>query len=196
MKLTSINPATGELIETFDEISDADLEAALQRARQTFRTYRSTSFAERAGWLQRAAQILENESDTWARMMTREMGKTYKAALAEAQKCASGCRYFAENGARFLADEAIKTEADDSYVRYLPLGPILAVMPWELPVLASGALCGSGVDGGQCRDAQARLQRVALRPRPARDLPPRRLPRRRVSDPAHELQACRPRDRG
>ena len=119
MKLSSINPATGELIESFEEISDADLEAALQRARQTFRTYRSTSFAERAAWLQKAAQILESESDTWARLMTREMGKTYKAALAEAQKCASGCRYFAENGARFLADEAIKTEADDSYVRHL-----------------------------------------------------------------------------
>src|SRR5947199_5565702 len=133
MKLSSINPATGELIESFEEISDADLEAALQRARQTFRTYRSTSFAERAAWLQKAAQILESESDTWARLMTREMGKTYKAALAEAQKCASGCRYFAENGARFLADEAIKTEADDSYVRHLPLGPILAVMPWNFP---------------------------------------------------------------
>ena len=96
MKLSSINPTTGELIESFEEISDADLEAALQRARQTFRTYRSTSFAERAAWLQKAAQILESESDTWARLMTREMGKTYKAALAEAQKCASGCRYFAE----------------------------------------------------------------------------------------------------
>jgi succinate-semialdehyde dehydrogenase/glutarate-semialdehyde dehydrogenase len=133
MKLSSINPATGELIESFDEISDADLEAALQRARQTFRTYRTTSFAERAGWLQGAAEILDSESEKWARLMTHEMGKTYKAALAEAQKCASGCRYFAENGARFLADEAIKTEADDSYVRHLPLGPILAVMPWNFP---------------------------------------------------------------
>ena len=133
MKLQSINPATGELIESFDEISDADLEATLARAQQTFRTYRRTSFAERAGWLHKAAQILEGESDKWARLMTQEMGKTYKAAVAEAEKCALACRYFAENGARFLADEQIETDADKSYVRYLPLGPVLAVMPWNFP---------------------------------------------------------------
>ena len=133
MKLQSIDPTTGELIESFDEISDAELEAALARAQQTFRTYRSTSFAERAGWLHKAAQILEGEKDKWARLMTQEMGKTYKAAVAEAEKCAWACRYFAENGARFLADEAIETDADKSYVRYLPLGPVLAVMPWNFP---------------------------------------------------------------
>src|SRR5216683_2047410 len=108
MKLQSIDPTTGELIESFDEISDADLEAALERARQTWHRYRRTSFAERAGWLRNAAQILEAESDQWARLMTLEMGKTYKAAVAEAQKCAWACRYFAENGERFLADERVK----------------------------------------------------------------------------------------
>ena len=133
MTLQSINPATGELIESFDEISDAELEAALARAQQTFRTYRRTSFAERAGWLQKAAQILADEKDKWARLMTQEMGKTYKAAVAEAEKCAWACRYFAENGERFLADEAVETDADRSYVRYLPLGPVLAVMPWNFP---------------------------------------------------------------
>ncbi len=133
MTLQSINPATGELIESYDEISDAELEAALARAAQTFRTYRGTSFAERAGWLRKPAQILEGEKDKWARLMTREMGKTYKAAVAEAEKCAGACRYFAENGERFLADEAIDTDADKSYVRYLPLGPVLAVMPWNFP---------------------------------------------------------------
>jgi len=133
MKLQSVDPTTGELIESFDEISDADLEAALERARQTWHHYRRTSFAERAGWLRNAAQILEAESDQWARLMTLEMGKTYKAAVAEAQKCAWACRYFAENGERFLADEAIETDADTSYVRYLPLGPVLAVMPWNFP---------------------------------------------------------------
>ena len=133
MKLQSINPATGKLIESFEEISDAELEAALARAQQTFRTYRRTSFAERAGWLGKAAQILEDEKDKWARLMTEEMGKTYKAAVAEAQKCAWACRYFAENGERFLADESIETDADKSYVRYLPLGPVLAVMPWNFP---------------------------------------------------------------
>src|SRR6266446_10395269 len=133
MKLQSIDPTTGELIESFDEISDAELETALARAQQTFRAYRMASFAARAGWLSKAAQILEGEKDRWARVMTREMGKTYKAAAAEAEKCAWACRYFAENGERFLADEAIETDADKSYVRYLPLGPVLAVMPWNFP---------------------------------------------------------------
>jgi succinate-semialdehyde dehydrogenase/glutarate-semialdehyde dehydrogenase len=133
MSLQSINPTTGEFIESFDEISDAELEAALERAKQAFRTYRSTSFDERAGWLNKAAHILEDEKDRWARLMTQEMGKTYKAAVAEAEKCAWACRYFAENGAGFLADEEIETDADKSYVRYLPLGPVLAVMPWNFP---------------------------------------------------------------
>jgi len=133
MKLQSINPTTGEFIESFEEISDAEREAVLERAEQAFRTYRSTSFDERAGWLNKAAHILEDEKDRWARLMTQEMGKTYKAAVAEAEKCAWGCRYFAENGAGFLADEEIATDADKSYVRYLPLGPILAVMPWNFP---------------------------------------------------------------
>jgi len=133
MKLLSIDPTNGALIESFDEISDADLEAALARAQQTFLTYRRTSFAERARWLLEAARILEGESQNWARLMTREMGKTYKAAVAEAEKCAWACRYFAEKGGRFLADEEIETDADRSYVRYLPLGPILAVMPWNFP---------------------------------------------------------------
>ena len=133
MKLQSINPTTGEFIESFDEINDAELEAALERAEQTFRTYRGTSFDERAGWLNKAAHILEHEKDRWARLMIQEMGKTYKAAVAEAEKCAWAFRYFAENGAGFLADEEIETDADKSYVRYLPLGPILAVMPWNFP---------------------------------------------------------------
>jgi len=120
MKLQSISPTTGEFIESFEEISDAGLEAALERAEQAFRTYRSTSFDERAGWLNQAAHILADEKDTWARLMTQEMG-TYKAAVAEAEKCAWACRYFAENGAGFLADEEIETDADKSYVRYLPL---------------------------------------------------------------------------
>jgi succinate-semialdehyde dehydrogenase/glutarate-semialdehyde dehydrogenase len=133
MKLQSIDPSTGELIESFDEISDSELEAALARAQETFRAYRTTSFAARAAWLNQAAQILESEKDKWAQLMTREMGKTYKAAVAEAEKCAWACRHFAEYGGRLLADEPVKTEADKSYVRYLPLGPVLAVMPWNFP---------------------------------------------------------------
>jgi succinate-semialdehyde dehydrogenase/glutarate-semialdehyde dehydrogenase len=133
MKLLSIDPSSGEVIEGFDEISDADLEAALARAQHTFRSYRRASFADRARWLLEAARIFDGESPHWARLMTQEMGKTYKAASAEAQKCAWACRYYAEHGARFLADEEIATDAAQSYVRYLPLGPILAVMPWNFP---------------------------------------------------------------
>jgi succinate-semialdehyde dehydrogenase/glutarate-semialdehyde dehydrogenase len=133
MKLQSIDPSNGALIESFDEISDEDLEAALARAQRTFRSQRGTPFAERARWLLEAARILDGESEHWARLMTREMGKTFKAAVAEAQKCAWACRYYAEHGARFLADEEVATDAARSYVRHLPLGPVLAVMPWNFP---------------------------------------------------------------
>ena len=90
MKLPSIDPATGELIETFDEIADSDLEAALARAQQIWRHYRGTTFAARAEWLRKAARILESEKDNWARLMTREMSKTYKAAVAPKPKSAPG----------------------------------------------------------------------------------------------------------
>ena len=123
--------------------------------------------------------------------MTQEMGKTYKSAVAEAEKCAWACRYFAENGARFLADEAIETDADKSYVRYLPLGPVLAVMPWNFPFWQVMRFAAPALDGGQRGAAQACLQRVALRARPRGDRSPRRLPRGRVPDPAHGLQARR-----
>jgi succinate-semialdehyde dehydrogenase / glutarate-semialdehyde dehydrogenase len=81
----------------------------------------------------RAAKVLEERKDHWARTMTLEMGKTLKAAIAEVEKCALGCRYYAENAARFLSDEPIQTEAAKSYVRFLPIGPVLAVMPWNFP---------------------------------------------------------------
>jgi succinate-semialdehyde dehydrogenase/glutarate-semialdehyde dehydrogenase len=103
------------------------------RAQETFDSYRTTSFAERAAWLRGAARILDDRKDEWARLMTREMGKTLKSAVAEAEKCAVACRYFADHAERFLADEPVETDADRSFVRYLPLGPILAVMPWNFP---------------------------------------------------------------
>jgi succinate-semialdehyde dehydrogenase/glutarate-semialdehyde dehydrogenase len=133
MKLQSINPATGQPIRGYEEMGDAAIEAALARAHECFRAYRRTPFGDRARWLGEAARLLEGEKDKWARLMTGEMGKTYKAAVAEAEKCATACRYFAENAERFLADEPVKAENGRSYVRYLPLGPILAVMPWNFP---------------------------------------------------------------
>jgi len=96
-----------------------------------FRTHRHTTFAERAEKMLRAAAILDAEKETFTRIMTMEMSKTYTSALAEVAKLATGYRYYAENAERFLADEVIATHATSSYVRYQPLGPILAIMPWN-----------------------------------------------------------------
>src|SRR5579884_2510706 len=133
MAIATINPATGETLKTFEPLSDAMLEEKIARAAATFREYRRTSFRDRAASLARAAEILENESERFGRLMTLEMGKTLKSAIAEAQKCAVACRYYAENGERHLADEVIATNASRSFVRYQPLGPVLAIMPWNFP---------------------------------------------------------------
>src|ERR1700687_5791509 len=131
MAIASINPATGEVIKTFTELSDSAIEAKIQLAAEAFTKYRKVPFAERARRMMKAAEILENEKETFGRMMTIEMGKPLAAAVAEALKCATGCRYYAENAERFLADEVVATGAKRSFVRYLPLGPILAIMPWN-----------------------------------------------------------------
>ncbi|HEX9049680.1 MAG TPA: NAD-dependent succinate-semialdehyde dehydrogenase [Anaeromyxobacter sp.] len=131
--MTSVNPANGEVLGRFEEISDAELEARLARAAQTFRAWRRRPFAERAGLMRAAADVLERRKDRWARLMTLEMGKTLKSAVAEAEKCALACRFYAENAERFLADEEVRSSATRSYVRHLPLGPVLAVMPWNFP---------------------------------------------------------------
>ncbi|HEX8829858.1 MAG TPA: NADP-dependent succinic semialdehyde dehydrogenase [Longimicrobium sp.] len=134
MAIATINPATGETLRTFDALSDAEVDARLERAEATFQEYRHTSFAERARWMARAAGILESEKDALGRLMTTEMGKPLAAAVAEAEKCAWACRYYAENGERLLADEPVETGAARSFIRYLPMGPVLAVMPWNFPL--------------------------------------------------------------
>jgi succinate-semialdehyde dehydrogenase / glutarate-semialdehyde dehydrogenase len=131
--MTSVNPATGEVLARFDELSDAELEARLARAASAFRSWRRTGFGERAALLRRAADVLESRKERWGAIMTAEMGKTLKAAASEAEKCAWVCRYYADHGARFLADEPAETGASKAYVRYLPIGPVLAVMPWNFP---------------------------------------------------------------
>ena len=133
MSIATINPATGETIKTFEPLSEAQIEKKLQLAVTAFRAEQKTSFAERARRMNKAAEILERNKEKFAKLMTLEMGKPYKAALGEAAKSASGCRYYAENAQRFLADEVIDTGAGKSFVRYLPIGPILAVMPWNFP---------------------------------------------------------------
>jgi succinate-semialdehyde dehydrogenase/glutarate-semialdehyde dehydrogenase len=133
MAIASINPATGETLQTFAPLSPAALDRKLAHAFATFLSYRKTSFAQRAHWLNNAARILEESKQEFGRIMTVEMGKTLKFAVAEAEKCALACRYYAENGERHLADEAIATNASRSFVRYQPIGPVLAVMPWNFP---------------------------------------------------------------
>jgi succinate-semialdehyde dehydrogenase/glutarate-semialdehyde dehydrogenase len=133
MAIATTNPATGEVIETFQPLSSEEIEKKLQLAVSAFREGRQTSFAVRAKRMLKAAEILESDKERYARLMTLEMGKPYKAAVAEAAKCATACRYYAENAEKFLADEVIQTNAKKSYVRYLPIGPILAVMPWNFP---------------------------------------------------------------
>src|SRR5437016_5478964 len=127
MAIATVNPATGQLLKSFEALSDAQIEAKLQRAADTFLDYRKRPFAERSRRMLRAAEILENEKEQFARLMTTEMGKTLRSAADEAVKCASACRYYAENAERFLADEIVETSAKRSYIRYQPLGPILAV---------------------------------------------------------------------
>jgi succinate-semialdehyde dehydrogenase/glutarate-semialdehyde dehydrogenase len=133
MPIASINPATGEVLRTFESLSDSQLEQKLQRASDAFSQHRRTLFAERAASMMKAAEIFEAEKEELAGLMATEMGKTFRSAVDEAVKCAWACRYYAENAEHFLADEVIETSASRSYVRYLPIGPILAVMPWNYP---------------------------------------------------------------
>jgi succinate-semialdehyde dehydrogenase / glutarate-semialdehyde dehydrogenase len=135
--ITTVNPATGETVKTFDEMSEADVEGCLAAAAAAAESYRLTSFADRAGWMGEAAAILDREQDQIAAMMTTEMGKTLAAARQEVAKCATACRYFAEHAPGFLADEpadAHAVGAQHAYVSYQPLGPVLAIMPWNFPL--------------------------------------------------------------
>jgi len=133
MPIATINPATGEVIKTFPALSEAEIEKKLQLAVSTFRAGRTVPFATRSQRMLKAAEIIERDKEKFAHLMTLEMGKTYKSALAEALKCTTACRYYAENTERFLADEVVETGAKKSFVRYLPIGPVLAVMPWNFP---------------------------------------------------------------
>uniref|UniRef100_Q01SB0 Aldehyde dehydrogenase n=1 Tax=Solibacter usitatus (strain Ellin6076) TaxID=234267 RepID=Q01SB0_SOLUE len=131
--IASVNPATGETVATFDALDAEELDGRLGRAAEAYATYRRTTFGERAGWLTRAAEILESERDALGRIMTLEMGKPIEAARQEAAKCAVACRYYVEHGERLLADETVELGGIRSFIRYQPIGPVLAVMPWNFP---------------------------------------------------------------
>src|ERR1700727_2259314 len=137
MMIATINPSTGETIKTFTPATDAEIDAALARAYDRFVDYRHTSFAQRAEWARRTADLLEAEADEVAAMMTLEMGKTLASARGEALKCAKGFRYYAEHAEAMLADEpadAAAVGASKAFLRHQPLGVVLAVMPWNFPL--------------------------------------------------------------
>ncbi len=134
MAFTTTNPATGQVEQTFPGHTPDEVESIVAGAARAFRSYRRTSFDERARWMVTAAELLEGEQPDVARVLTTEMGKTFAAAKAEVSKCAMAMRWFAEHAEALLSEERIETRARASAVRYQPLGPVLAVMPWNFPL--------------------------------------------------------------
>lgn len=133
MPIATINPATGETVRTYEAHTPVEMDDRLARAARTFKSYRRTSFDERAGWMTRLAEIVEAEREELGRLMTTEMGKPLRAAVDEAAKCARACRHYAEHAAAYLRDEDVETDAERSFLRHEPLGCVLAVMPWNFP---------------------------------------------------------------
>jgi len=133
MSIATINPADGKTVRTFEPYSAARVNEALDRAVTAFRQHRRTSFAERATHMRKAADLLNAECRELGRLMTIEMGKPIKAAMAEAEKCATACSYYVENAEKFLADEPVVMEGGKSFVAFQPLGVVLAIMPWNFP---------------------------------------------------------------
>jgi len=133
MSIATINPATGETLRTFEAHSAARVNETLDRAAAAFLAHRRTSFIERARWMNKAAEILDAECRELGRLMTVEMGKPIKSAVAEAEKCATACRYYAKNAETFLADQPVEIEGGESWVAFQPLGVVLAIMPWNFP---------------------------------------------------------------
>jgi len=149
MAIATINPATGEVLKQFPALTDAEVDGRIAKAARAFQSFRKTSFADRAKWMLKAGEILEAEKTELGRLMTLEMGKTFSSAVAEAAKCATACQYYAENAAKFVADEVIETSATKSYIHYQPVGIVLAVMPWNFPFwqvfrfIAPGLMAGN-----------------------------------------------------
>jgi succinate-semialdehyde dehydrogenase / glutarate-semialdehyde dehydrogenase len=133
MSITSVNPATDEVLETLDEASAAEIERGLARAHATFLEWRETPFVRRAELMKNAARVLRSHKARYARSMTLEMGKPIAQSDAEVEKCAWVCEYYAEQAEGFLSEQPRQTDASRSYVRFDPIGPVLAVMPWNFP---------------------------------------------------------------
>ena len=133
MSIATINPATGQKLKTFEPFTHAQIDKALDCAVRAFEQHRRTSFADRAALMRKLAELLEKESRELGRLMTLEMGKPIKAAIAEAEKCATACNYYADNTEKILADQPVQMEGGESWVAFQPLGVVLAIMPWNFP---------------------------------------------------------------
>jgi len=133
MPIESINPATGQTLERYEEMTGPQASAAIDAAHAAFLEWRKTGFATRAGHIRKAAALLRERAHEYGRLMTLEMGKPIRDGIAEAQKCAAGCDYYAEHAERYLADEMVETGPRRSFVAFRPLGVVLAVMPWNFP---------------------------------------------------------------
>lgn len=177
MALKSINPATGELIASYEEHTDAEVEAALRQAQQAFVSWGGLDSTKRAVPLRKAAAVLRAEKNPLGRLMSEEMGKPILQAIAEVEKCALVCEYYAERGPALLAPEPVAADAASSYVRFDPLGVVLAVMPWNFPfwqvfrfaapALLAGNVCllkhAANVTGCACRIEEV-FRRAGLPP--------------------------------
>lgn len=131
--IATTNPATGTIVKTFTAQSDAEVDVALAKSVVAFEALKGTTLSQRAAWMHNVADILETDANPFGRLMTLEMGKPLDQAIGEAKKCAAACRYYADHAAGIMADETVPTERTKSFRRVLPLGPVLAVMPWNYP---------------------------------------------------------------
>jgi len=133
MPIATINPATGELLQSFPALTEREIDDKIEAAWRAARAWRTAPIAERVAVVRRAGELLEERKAEYGRLMTLEMGKTYKSAVEEAAKCALGCQYYADNAERFLADQPVVAGKERSFVAFEPLGVVLAVMPWNFP---------------------------------------------------------------
>ncbi|HEY1023605.1 MAG TPA: NAD-dependent succinate-semialdehyde dehydrogenase [Sphingobacteriaceae bacterium] len=150
MSIRSVNPANGEVIKEYQEFSYDQIASIIQAVDAACGLWRETSFADRSVFMNKAAQVLHSRKEEFARLMALEMGKPVTQGIAEVEKCAAVCEYYAGNAAQFLAPEVIKTEAAKSFVTFQPLGTVLAIMPWNFPFWQAFRFLAPGLMAGNC----------------------------------------------
>lgn len=150
MSIQAINPVNGKVIKTYKEDTEQAVARKIEQTHKAWLNWRETTFAQRAGMLKKLAENLRSRKDELAALMASEMGKPLKDGAAEIEKCAAVCDYYAENGATFLADQLIKTDAKKSYASFQPIGVVLAIMPWNFPFWQVFRFLAPGLMAGNC----------------------------------------------